>query len=317
MKKMIGLFPGQGSQSVGMGQDLYNEFSTYREAFEESSHILNIDMKKLCFEDPLSQLNLTQFTQAALLTTSIATYRTLYKETKLSPTVVAGHSLGEYSALCALGALSFADALKAVYFRGLAMQRAVPLGVGAMAAFLGQETMLVEELCKEISNSDNIVEVVNFNCPGQIVLSGHKVAVEKICEVIKEKKLGKCISLNVSAPFHSSLMQPAANEMKEYLKDVEFHSFQNSIIANIDAKLYSNKTYTKDILVKQLASPVLWTQSLKKCEENFSDGVFIEIGNGKVLQGLLKKTLPHISCYGTQNVENLNQVIEIFNRPLV
>lgn len=313
MKKIIGLFPGQGAQSVGMGRELAKCFALYRQTLEEGSEALGWDLQKLCFEDSEKQLSLTQFTQPALLATSVAAARVLKQEAGVSFSVYAGHSLGEYSALCAAGALSLSDALRAVHFRGQAMQRAVPVGTGAMAAFLGAATADVENLCCEMSNPDGVVEVVNFNCPGQVVLSGHKEAVDKITGIIKEKKLGKCIPLSVSAPFHSSLMVPAALEMKQYLKDVNFHDWAGEIVANVDGAVHTSQTYTKDLLVRQLASPVLWTQSLHKMKSLVDDDpenvIFVEVGHGKVLQGLLKKTWGEATGLGSADPEIMQKTI--------
>ena len=184
--KYVLLFPGQGSQSVGMGKELFSEFKQVQTIFEEASDTLGFNMSRLCFEDPEGKLNLTEFTQPAILTLSIAILRTLEAHKKMEFNLVAGHSLGEYSALVSIGALKFSDALKAVHFRGQAMQRAVPVGVGAMAAYLGNKCEEIPPLCKEISSINNVVEVVNFNSSGQLVLSGHKTAVEQVCAIIAE-----------------------------------------------------------------------------------------------------------------------------------
>ena len=310
MAEVVFMFPGQGSQSVGMGKDLINQFQDVKLAFQEASDVLGVNMESLCFDDPESKLNLTEFTQPAILTLSTAIYRTLQKRVNVQSAFVAGHSLGEYSALVSLGALSFSDALKAVHFRGQAMQRAVPIGVGAMAAYLGNSGNLIEQVCKEVSNSNAIVEIVNYNSPGQLVLSGHKTAVDKACEVISEKKLGKAKLLPVSAPFHSSLMQPAAKEMEQYLSFITMHKFSGKIIANVDANIHTSDTYTKNILVKQIASAVLWTQTLSKINQEASDSLWIEVGPSKVLQGLAKKTIETSNCMGTYD---LNAFVSVLN----
>lgn len=296
------LFPGQGSQSVGMGKELYSEFAEMRTVFEEASDTLGFNMAALCFEDGENKLNLTEFTQPAILTLSTAILRTLEKHMKLDFKLVAGHSLGEYSALVSIGTLSFADALKAVHFRGQTMQRAVPVGVGAMAAYLGPNTTEIPCICQEISTLNNVVEVVNFNSLGQLVLSGHKAAVEQACAVISERKLGKAKSLPVSAPFHSSLMKPAANEMEKFLENVKFHAFSKSIVANVDAQIHTSATYNKEILIKQIASAVLWTQTLTKINDSeMNASTWIEVGPGKVLQGLAKKTIESSNCLTTHD----------------
>ncbi|WP_161998105.1 ACP S-malonyltransferase [Silvanigrella paludirubra] len=314
MADVVFMFPGQGSQFVGMGKDIFEQFHEVKETFQEASDVLGISMERLCFEDPESKLNLTEFTQPAILTVSTAIYRTLEKRANVESSFVVGHSLGEYSALVSLGALSFSDALKSVHFRGQAMQRAVPIGVGAMAAYLGNSGNLIEEVCNDISTPNSVVEIVNFNSPGQLVLSGHKSAVDKACEVISEKKLGKAKSLAVSAPFHSSLMQPAAKEMEHFLTNIELHKFSGKIIANVDANIYTGETYTKNILVKQIASAVLWTQSLIKINQELNESILVEVGPGKVLQGLAKKTIETSNTMGTFDLNAVNSVLNILSK---
>ncbi len=307
------VFPGQGSQSCGMCKDITAEFLEAKLTFEEASDTLGFDMKKLCFEDPEAQLSLTQYTQSSILTVSTAIFRILQKQAEIPFNVVAGHSLGEYSALVALGAFDFSVALKAVYFRGQAMQRAVPVGVGSMAAYLGPKVNEIPDLCHSLSQPDSIVEVVNFNSSGQLVLSGHKDAVERCCLAIAEKKLGKAIRLPVSAPFHSSLMKPAALEMETQLNQVPLKSFNKGIIANVDAKFYDENSYNKKMLVQQIASPVLWTQTLSTMEKlmNNTPWSMIEVGPGRVLQGLVNKTLPDVECHTTNNLESLNRCLQL------
>ncbi len=317
--KYVLLFPGQGSQHVGMGKDLYFEFPEVKSVFEEASDALGFNMAKLCFEDPENKLSLTEYTQPAILTLSIAILRAIEKNKKLDVSLVAGHSLGEYSALVSIGALKFSDALKAVNFRGQAMQRAVPVGVGAMLAYLGNKGNEIPALCEEISAPENIVEVVNFNSPGQLVLSGHKLAVEKVRALISEKKLGKGIPLSVSAPFHSSLMKPAADEMKNFLNNIALQDFTGNIVANVDAKIHNNTTYTKEILIKQIASAVLWTQSLTTIRahdtqlaqsQNQSEVSWVEVGPGKVLQGLANRTFETSNCVTTNDYPTLKELLD-------
>lgn len=310
MNSCILLFPGQGSQFVGMGRDLAANFPEFSLTFEESSDILGMNMSMLCFEDPEKNLNLTEFTQPAILTMSTAIYRVLESRCPLTVGFSAGHSLGEYSALVAIGALEFAAALKAVQFRGQAMQRAVPVGTGAMAAYIGSFSEKVVAICAQESNSQNTVEVVNYNSNTQLVLSGSKLAVEKVCGIISAEKLGRAIPLAVSAPFHSSLMKPAADEMRRYFEKVKLDSFAGSIVANTDAKAHNFETYTKDILVRQVASPVLWTQSLRLMAAQAPDALFVEVGPGNVLQGLVKKTLDSRECTGSSEVEALKSLLK-------
>lgn len=306
------MFPGQGSQFIGMGKDLEQEFTEFKHTLEEASDTLSFDMKELCFEDPEGKLNLTEFTQPSILTISIGILRILQKQAETKVNFVAGHSLGEYSALVALGALNFKDALKAVHVRGQAMQKAVPVGTGSMAAYLGQNTSELEQLCKQVSNHEEKVEIANYNCPGQIVLSGHKIAVEKICQVIAEKKLGRAKTLPVSAPFHSSLMKPAAQDMTLFFKNITLNPFQGKIIANIDAEIYGSSDYNKEVLIKQISSPVCWTQSLLKASAVLKNSLWIEVGPGKILQGLAKKTVENQECLVTSDLTNVKEVINRF-----
>jgi [acyl-carrier-protein] S-malonyltransferase len=315
---LVLLFPGQGSQSVGMGKEAAQAFPEFRRTLQEASDVLGYSMERLCFEDPEQQLNLTAFTQPALLATSVATLRVLEKRTDLfsHSFCVAGHSLGEYSALVASNGLEFADALKAVRFRGEAMQRAVPVGVGAMAAYIGSQINNVTQMCANETKADAVVEVVNFNSKQQLVLSGHAHAVEKACKLISQEKWGRAIPLSVSAPFHSSLMKPAAQEMQEYLGKTHLSSLKIPLIANVDAQWKSETQYTKTTLVQQIASAVLWTQSIeiiKKKGENVhhESGTlrWVEVGAGTVLQGLLKKTLDGEKALGTQDLSTLETTL--------
>lgn len=310
LSNIVLMFPGQGSQSVGMGRDLAENFVEYRDTLNEASDVLGFDMSQLCFEDNKSQLNLTEYTQPALLATSVAAQRTLAKRAALPPiTAVAGHSLGEYSALVCAGALTFSDALKAVRFRGQSMQRAVPVGVGAMAAYVGSQGEKIVALCRELSTPHASVEPVNFNSRSQIVLSGHKSAVEAAVARIAAEKLGRGIPLPVSAPFHSSLMQPAATEMEQYLEAVQLSALATPLYANVDAKKYTELGYTKAHLVRQISSAVLWTQTLDAIHASGTPALWLEVGAGSVLQGLVKKTIENSSCAGTQDLNSLTAVL--------
>lgn len=316
---LLFLFPGQGSQHVGMGKELSANFEEFRLTLEEASDTLGYSMERLCFEDPEQQLGLTEFTQPAILAVSVGTARILAARSELVPSAVAGHSLGEYSALVAAGAVNFREALSAVRFRGQAMQRAVPVGMGAMAAYVGAQAARVVDMCRNESKPDQTVEVVNFNSRSQLVLSGHKTAVDKMCALIGAEKLGRAIPLAVSAPFHSSLMKPAAEEMEQYLSGVALSALRMPLFANVDAKPYSGDAYGKPMLVRQIASAVLWTQILDAAKAS-TEGAqnspgepaarqWLEVGPGNVLQGLLRKTLEGEQVAGTADLEAVKTLL--------
>lgn len=309
------MFCGQGSQSVGMGREFAASFPEFKQVLEESSDILDLNVSELIFEDPHSKLNLTEYTQLALVTMSIGILRILLKHTPLLPDMVAGHSLGEYSALTAIGVLNFAAALQAVRFRGQAMQKAVPVGAGAMAAYIGTNTEQVAAICAQVSQERNLVEVANYNSSAQLVVSGHKAAVDAVLKKVEELKLGRCRLLPVSAPFHSSLMRSVASSMGNFLSNVPFNQGSGMIAANIDANIYNSSEYSKDLLVRQLYNPVLWTQSLKNIDQKFSDASWIEVGNGNVLQGLLKQTLNAPKVFSTGTLKDISSVIDFLNSP--
>jgi len=334
----IFLFPGQGSQKKGMLAELHASRNVVRETFEQASDALGYSMAKLCIEDPEGQLSLTEYTQPALLAASTAIWRLLKSELGASaaevhtraPTV-AGHSLGEYSALVALGVLDFAEALKLVQIRGRAMQAAVPVGLGAMSAFVGDHTHHADVLCQESSDAHHRVEVANENSPAQVVVSGHSQAVERFAGLVKERKLGRALSLPVSAPFHSSLMAPAAAIMADALSGAHFHKTNGTIVANIDAAAYAAADYGRELLVKQVTQRVKWTSTTRHFLKHLdnpgtesSKTRFIEIGPGAVLQGLLRKTIPqhhqhwvekdNLSILGSDSLESFDKVLETLAR---
>lgn len=281
------VFPGQGSQQVGMMRDLYEAYPLVRERFQEADEALGFSLSQLIFEGPDTELVKTEFTQPAILTASVAAYEVV-KAQGYTPDVVAGHSLGEYSALVAAESLRFADAVKTVHYRGKFMQEAVPLGEGGMAAIIRLDREKINTICQEISTPTAPVEAVNFNCPGQVVIAGETNAVAKACEKMKEAGAGRAIMLNVSAPFHSVLMQPAAQRLAEVLAKIEISDAKIPVIANVNAQPLTAGAEIEQALVAQAAQPVLWEDSVRYM---LAQGVenFVEIGPGKVLTGFTKK----------------------------
>lgn len=287
MEKNVFLFPGQGSQYPGMGKELADNFAVVRRTFEEADEALGNKISGICFEGPESELLLTENTQPALLATSIAFYRLIISETNLQASYFAGHSLGEYSALVAAGALDFADALRTVRSRGGFMQDAVPVGTGAMAAILGAEPEAVAEVCAAAAQGE-IVVPANYNCPGQIVISGHASAVNRVIAMAKDHGIRKIMLLPVSVPSHCNLMLTAGDRLATVLDSLSVMPLQVPVISNVEAKPFSAAERVKELLVAQISSPVLWESSVK---EVVALGVMrgLEVGPGKVLSGLAKK----------------------------
>ena len=281
------VFPGQGSQKVGMLQDLYNAYPIVKQRFEEADEALGYSISKLCFEGPDTELVKTANTQPAILTASVACYEIL-KEQGFTPDIVGGHSLGEYSALVAAGVLNFKDAVYVVHKRGEYMQEAVPLGKGAMAAILALPREQVVEICEDVNASVGSVQAVNFNCPGQIVIAGETAAVETAAEKMKEAGAKRAVMLPVSAPFHSRLMEPAALRLKEELDKIQVCDAQIPVVANVTGKILTNANDIKESLVTQAANPVLWEDCVAEMV-NFGVTRFVEVGPGKVLTGFTKK----------------------------
>ena len=308
MAKYAFLFPGQGSQYVGMGKDLVDNFKEAADVFAEADEALGEKLSSLCFEGPEDQLKLTANTQPCILTVSIAALRVLQNETDITPSLVAGHSLGEYSALVAAGALNFADAVRIVRQRGTFMQEAVPVGVGGMAAILGMETAAVEELCEESAQGQSIAPA-NYNCPGQIVISGHMEAVQRAVDNAEAKGAKRAILLPVSAPFHSSLMKPAAERLlAEALAPIEINDLSIPVLSNVEADLYPSKDKVKELLSQQVDHPVRWIEEMDKM---MSEGIdtALELGPGKVLCGLMRKISRDVKMKNIENSETLKDAI--------
>lgn len=280
------LFPGQGSQAVGMGKELAEKHPVARQTFEEADAALDFSLSQLCFEGPEDQLRLTENTQPAILTVSVATWRVL-KEHGVEPVWVAGHSLGEYSAHVATGTLSFADAVRTVRNRGRYMQEAVPVGVGAMAAIVGMETDKVQQICADASEGE-VCEPANMNSPEQVVISGNKSAVERAVALATERGAKKAVLLQVSAPFHCSLMQQAQERLAADLKALQMQNPSVPVMCNVDAALVETADASRDALIRQVTGAVRWDECVRGLIAKGAE-TFVEVGPGKVLWGLMRQ----------------------------
>jgi [acyl-carrier-protein] S-malonyltransferase len=285
------IFPGQGSQYAGMGRELAEQFPAARAVFAEADEALGFAISRLCFDGTAEELQLTENTQPAILTTSVAALRVLEAEGFAPPAFVAGHSLGEYSALVAAGALSLSDAVRTVRARGRYMQEAVPPGVGAMAAIIGADIALVEEACREAARGE-VCSPANMNSPKQIVIAGDAAAVERAIEILKSRGVRKAVKLNVSAPFHCALMLPAQARLEKDLREIKFSDLRVPVVTNADAKLVRDGAEARDALVRQVSSPVRWSESVERLANEHKVSTFIEVGPGKVLAGLLRQIAP-------------------------
>jgi [acyl-carrier-protein] S-malonyltransferase len=301
------LFPGQGSQTVGMGRELADLYPVARLTFEEADEALGYRLSQLCFEGPEDKLRLTEITQPAILTTSVAAFRVL-KEKSLAPHFVAGHSLGEYSAHVAAGTLSFADAVRTVRNRGKYMQEAVPVGAGAMAAIVGLELEKVSAICNDAAQGE-VCEPANINSPGQVVISGHAASVQHATTLASERGAKVAKLLPVSAPFHCSLMKPAQDRLAADLEALQFHSPAVPVACNVDAALVVDAEHSRDALIRQVTGSVKWDQSMRLLIEK---GVqtFIEVGPGKVLSGLMRQIDRSKACFNVGDEASLQKTIE-------
>ena len=302
MSKIAFIFPGQGAQKAGMGKDFYENSKTAAEVINRASELLGLDMKALCFEEN-DLLDQTEYTQAALVTVCMAMEKVL-RERGLAPDVTAGLSLGEYCAIASAGGMSTENAITTVRKRGILMQNAVPGGQGAMAAVLGLDAGKIEEVLADRSG----VMIANYNCPGQIVITGWKEDVEQAADALKEAGAKRVLPLNVSGPFHSSLLEQAGEELGKELEQVDFSDLQISYVTNVTAEYVTDITKTKELLARQVASSVRWQQSM---ELLIADGVdtFVEIGPGRTLAGFLRKINREVKVYNVGTWEDVDKVV--------
>ncbi|HJD12282.1 MAG TPA: ACP S-malonyltransferase [Candidatus Ruminococcus avistercoris] len=307
MGKIAYIFPGQGAQKAGMGKDFYENCALSREIYEKSSQLLGFSMEELCFEEN-DRLDITEYTQAALVTTSVAMLAQI-EEMGYTPDVTAGLSLGEYCALVSCKAMTFADAVKVVRQRGILMQEAVPLGQGAMAAVLGMTAEQIDQVVDPIDG----VEVANYNCPGQIVISGKTDAVQTACQALKEAGAKRTVPLKVSGPFHSSMLAGAGKKLGEVLEPVVLTEHSIPYVTNVTASYVEGTEEIKDLLVRQVSSSVRWQQSV---ENMIAAGVdrFVEIGPGKTLASFVKKISREVSVYNVNTWESLEGLKEYLGR---
>lgn len=308
--KVAFVFPGQGSQYVGMGKALYAQFAVAKQVFSEADEAVGFALSRLCFDGPDSELKLTENTQPAILTASVAALRVLESETALRPDFVAGHSLGEYSALVCAGALSFADALRVVRDRGRFMQQAVPPDAGRMAVILGLGMDAVRSLCEAVADGE-VVAPANDNGGGQIVIAGSHAAVTRAMAIAKERGAKRVLDLPVSAPFHCQLMRPAAEELKKVLAQIIVHPFSMGVVTNVEADVNREASRVTALLIEQTVQPVRWQESIRKLE-SLGCVCAWEIGPGKVLKGLINRISPALR---TDNFEVPNDLGKFSTEP--
>ncbi|MFO7841740.1 MAG: ACP S-malonyltransferase [Fidelibacterota bacterium] len=308
INKTAFIFPGQGAQYPGMGKDVYDKYPEARAVYEKADDALNFSISRRCFEGPEEELKLTENTQPAILTTSIALLRVLQKYIDIRPDFVAGHSLGEYSALVCSEALTFEDAVVSVQKRGKFMQESLPPGTGTMAAVIKISEEKVRELCGRVSHEGHIVVNANINCPGQYVISGHTEAVQEVSELAKAAG-AITIPLAVSAPFHSPLMKKAADELENWLKKISFNDLKIPLITNATTEIIHTAAEAGTSLVQQMQAPVKWEASVRKLIANGA-GTFVEIGPGKVLSGLLKRIDRSVNILHVSDIPSLENAVK-------
>jgi len=303
MSKIAFIFPGQGAQACGMGKDFYEQTETGKRIFDKATQLMGFSMPQLCFEEN-DRLDITEYTQAAMVTASIAMMRVL-EENGIKPDVAAGLSLGEYCALAAAGVMSDEDAIRTVRQRGILMQEAVPVGEGAMAAILALDAAAIEEVTGAMEG----VWIANYNCPGQIVISGEKAAVEEACEKLKAAGAKRAVMLNVSGPFHSGMLTAAGEKLGQVLSRVELHEPRIPYVANVTAQYVKSAAEVKELLTRQVSSSVRWQQSV---EAMIGDGVdtFIEIGPGKTLAGFMRKISRDVKTLNVEKLEDIGKAAE-------
>lgn len=297
------IFPGQGSQYPGMGKNLVENFPVAKRIFEEADDALHFGISKLCFEGSPEDLQLTENTQPAILTTSAAVFRTILSEGFPKPDYVAGHSLGEYSALFAAESLTLPDAVRTVRARGRYMQEAVPVGTGAMAAVIGSELSVIESACADASQGQ-VCSPANINSPGQVVIAGHTEAVDRASELLRERGAKRVLKLNVSAPFHCQLMEPAQEQLAQDLAALGFRDLSSPVITNVEAAVATQGSEVRDSLIRQVTAPVRWLESMQFL---ITEGVetFVEVGPAKVLSGLMRQINRETKCFNVEDADSM------------